>query len=414
MQKLLFAPGCIGHWFMPFKGSRAPGRRILHMQGERRSLPDTGGQNLSKQVYNTIRILFIIVFSGFAMGVSAQFSKFGIEGSHVRKFTSSIVALPEYELDIMLPTGYENSNKIYPVLYLMDSQWDFPLVTSLYGQQYFDGFVPEMIIVGITWGGVDPNPDSLRARDYTPTREARSPQSGGAQQYLSVLKNEVIPFIESNYKSNKNDRALAGCSLGGLFTLYAWLTEPGLFQRYIAATPAIGWDKEVIYKYEKKYFESKPAAKARVFICEGGVERGVPAYKKFVKHLADRNYKNVEIQSRILENTGHSGTKGEGYARGLQYVFERPSINPQPGLLKAYAGTYSLPNGNVLQIELEGNQLILCFSANNKFSLKAETEKDFYSTAEFLNIRFMQSSDKGVPGFRLERYGLTQMAYKVK
>ena len=171
----------------------------------------------------------------------AQFPAFEIQGSQVRKLTSSIVANQKYVLQMMLPANYENSNKKFPVLYLMDLQWDFPLLTALYGQQYYDGFIPEMIIVGVTWGGTKPNPDSLRARDYTPTTEARSPQSGGAQQYLSALKNEVFPFIETNYKADKNDRALIGCSLGGLFTLYALFTEPGLFQRYVAATPAIGW-----------------------------------------------------------------------------------------------------------------------------------------------------------------------------
>ena len=149
-------------------------------------------------------------------------------------------------------------------------------------------------------------------------------------------------------------------------------------------------------------------------MCEGGVERGVPAYEKFVKHLAGRNYQNLEIQSRILENTGHSGTKGEGYARGLQYVFERPSLKVQPALLKAYTGSYRLPNGNGIEIKLEGLQLNVYFSARNKYSLKAKTETDFYSTAEFLNVSFKQDGDKNVTGLQLERYGSTQVANKVK
>ena len=87
-------------------------------------------------------------------------------------------------MQISLPAGYDKSNKKYPVVYLMDSQWDFPLLTALYGQQYYDGFIPEVIIVGITWGGEHPNPDSLRARDYTPTNVKQLPQSGGADKFL--------------------------------------------------------------------------------------------------------------------------------------------------------------------------------------------------------------------------------------
>ena len=59
----------------------------------------------------------------FAATVSAQ-QRVEIAGSQVRKIRSSIVN-QEYALQIMLPPGYENSNKNYPVVYLMDSQWDF-------------------------------------------------------------------------------------------------------------------------------------------------------------------------------------------------------------------------------------------------------------------------------------------------
>src|SRR5207237_5637232 len=115
-----------------------------------------------------------------------------------------------------------------------------------YGEQYYDGFIPEIIVVGVTWGGNQPNYDSLRARDYTPTPESRLPQSGGAENFLAFMKKELFPFIESNYKANSKDRTLMGSSLGGLFTLYSLFTQPGLFQRYIAASPAYNWGNDVL------------------------------------------------------------------------------------------------------------------------------------------------------------------------
>jgi len=135
--------------------------------------------------------LFAILLSIYAVNCFAQYPLVTIPGSEVRKLTSTIVSGQEYELHILLPGGYKTSGKKYPVVYLMDSQWDFPLVKSIYGQQYFDGFIPELIVVGVTWGGINPNPDSLRARDYTPTNEIRSKQSGGADKFLL--------FIRTNY-----------------------------------------------------------------------------------------------------------------------------------------------------------------------------------------------------------------------
>src|SRR5437667_11787494 len=140
--------------------------------------------------------------------VSAQFPPVTIPGSEVRKLTSSIVTGQEYELQIFLPAGYASKTKKYPVVYLMDSQWDFPLVKCIYGEHYYDGFIPELIVVGVTWGGINPNPDSLRARDYTPTKETRTPQSGGADKFLSFMKEELFPFIETNYRAEADNRIL--------------------------------------------------------------------------------------------------------------------------------------------------------------------------------------------------------------
>src|SRR5690606_12970502 len=124
-------------------------------------------------------------------------------------------------LHIQLPSGYENSTKKYPVVYLMDSQWDFPLVSAIYGEQYFDGFIPELILVGVTWG----KGETLRARDDTPTSVAGETTTGGADKFLDFMKEELFPFVESNYRADPEHRSLMGCSLGGLFTLYTLFTH---------------------------------------------------------------------------------------------------------------------------------------------------------------------------------------------
>lgn len=245
-----------------------------------------------------------------------------------------------------------------------------------------------------------------------PTNEKKSPQSGGAANFLSFMKNELFPFIETNYSADKSDRTLIGCSLGGLFTLYTLFTQPEMFQRYVAASPAFGWDNEVIYQYEKKYFENISNPPAKLFMCMGGVERGVPGFEKLAKFLSDRSYKSIQIKAMVLENTGHSGTKGEGYARGLQYVFERPRIKLDVAQLDKYTGSYQLVSGNKIEIKNENNQLSIYFSPTNKYVLYAAGEMDFYSTSEFLKMHFINENKK--EGFQLERYGSSQFVNKLK
>lgn len=352
--------------------------------------------------------LLFVLFIIHAVNSFAQYPRVDIPGSEVRKITSSIVTGQEYELHILLPGGYTGSTKKYPVVYLMDSQWDFSLVKSIYGQQYYDGFIPELIIIGVTWGGIKPNPDSLRARDYTPTKVAGAPQTGGADKFLSFMKNELFPFIEKNYKAESANRILMGCSLGGLFTIYTLFTQPELFTGYAAASPAIGWDREVMYRFEKDFYQKKLSKPVRLYMTVGDVEGSRPAYEKFAVQMISRNYSSVSIHSKILENTGHSGTKSETYSRGLQYIFERPKLSLDTKLLDKYPGIYVSTNGNRLEIKKENGSLVLFYSPFNKYQLFAATETEFYSTSEFLNIEFMKDS------LRLERYGSTVILTKTK
>lgn len=348
-------------------------------------------------------LFFTLILSISSVGFT-QTKEVVIPGSQVRTITSSIVKDQEYELQILLPGGYNQNTKKYPVVYLMDSQWDFPLVKSLYGQQYYDGFIPELIIVGVTWGGIRPKPDSLRARDYTPTREERLSQSGGADNFLSFMKKELFPFVETNYRAENYNRTIVGCSLGGLITLYALFSQPDLFDNYVAASPAFGWDQEVIYKSEKKFTDQKPK---RLYMTMGGVERNVSDYKRFEQHLLSKKYTNLKIESRVLDNTGHSGTKGEGFSRGLQYAFKRNEISPSPSSLTKHSGTYTLSNGGTCDLKVETGKLVLYFGKNNRFELKAETETSFFSNAEFLNLQFTET------GFNLNRYNNKEVATKI-
>lgn len=354
-----------------------------------------------------MRKLFLIVFvTGIFAQAHAQFPRVDIPGSEIRKISSSIVTGQEYELHILLPGGYSNSNKKYPVVYLMDSQWDFPLVKSIYGQQYYDGFIPELIVVGITWGGTNPNPDSLRVRDYTPTNDGRQKQGGGADKFLSFMRNELFPFIESNYKADNKNRSIMGCSLGGLITMYALFSQPGMFTGYAAASPAIGWDSEIIYQYEKKYFESNISLPARLYMTIGGVERNVPGFEKLTTYMNGRSYSSLKIKSFVLENTGHSGTKSETYGRGLQYIFERPKLDLANAVLEKYTGLYESAGGNI-EIRNEEGRLMFYFSPTYKYNLYAATETDFYSTAAFFNLHF-----KSNQVFELEQYGRKQLFRK--
>ena len=74
---------------------------------------------------------------------------------------------------------------------------------------------------------------------------------------------------------------------------------------------------------------------------------------------------------------------------------------------------YQFPDKATVDVTAEDEKLVLHFSKNNAFELKAESNTDFYSTAEFLKIHFTTAGGNA-DGFQLERYGRVQVAKKIK
>lgn len=265
-------------------------------------------------------LLAVPIFLTLTAGVFAQkFPAVTIPGSEMRTMKSADTGR-EYDLYIHLP-AVPAKDKKYPVLFVLDGQWDFKLMDSVYGGLYYDKFVPEMIIVGITYTGEKADYNVLRAMDYTPSPRKDLRGSGDAAKFLAFIKKDLIPFVEKNYNADPAKRVLLGSSFGGLFTLYAMLTEPGLFMGYIAGSPAVSYDDNYAFGQEAKYFETHKELSARVFIAVGGSEGLTEPVKNFVQILAGRKYTGLKLETRVIEGERHAGNKPEAFNRGLRFIF---------------------------------------------------------------------------------------------
>jgi predicted alpha/beta superfamily hydrolase len=105
---------------------------------------------------------------------------------------------------------------------------------------------PEAIVIGVA-------NNANRAYDYTPTVDPTEVDAGlgalgGADQYLQSLIQELKPQIDGMLRTRPDvgSTALAGSSLGGLFTAYAGLKRPDVFGRIAALSPSSWWDSDVI------------------------------------------------------------------------------------------------------------------------------------------------------------------------
>lgn len=188
---------------------------------------------------SVIPFLVLLAASPAAAQLQGQFANYTIE---------SKVLGEERAIIVRTPPGYDRQTRTYPVLYLTDGDRQIGHTAATVEFLAREGRMPEMIIVGI--GNTD------RTRDLTPTRASFDggdgrlidfPTAGGAENFLSFIETELIPWTESSYRTEPL-RLFAGHSFGGMFAFYTLVERPELFRARIAVSPTFTWDDRWILR----------------------------------------------------------------------------------------------------------------------------------------------------------------------
>ncbi len=148
-------------------------------------------------------------------------------------------------MSVYTPPGYENSNEKYPVLYLLhgaggneDSWASLGRANYILDNLIATGKAKPMIVVmtnGNSWSAAAPGETPVGENTERPGDRGMSNRNG----FENSLVNDVIPFIEKNYRvlTDKNNRAIAGLSMGGMHTQTITNSNPEIFS-YIGVMSA--------------------------------------------------------------------------------------------------------------------------------------------------------------------------------
>jgi predicted alpha/beta superfamily hydrolase len=147
--------------------------------------------------------------------------------------------------------------------------------------------------------------------------------SGHAGDFLRSIETVIIPFIEKEYRVDSSQRVLGGASLGGLFTLYAMYAKPGLFQAYIAATPAVVVGNDWLLGYEEAFVKSGKQLAVRLHVSGGGNESPgfLGGILRYNQRVTSRKYPKLAYEFRLIDGERHAGMQLEAYTRGLRFAF---------------------------------------------------------------------------------------------
>jgi pimeloyl-ACP methyl ester carboxylesterase len=234
--------------------------------------------------------------------------------------------------------------------------------------------------------------------------------SGGAPQFTDFLEKELIPFVDSVYRTKPQDRTLIGMSYGGVYGTYVLLKRPGIFKRYILGTTYFGYENDQLYTYEKEYAASHADLPARVYASVGGAETyALKHFEDFTRVLADRKYPSLKLKAEVLPDEVHSSVGGGTLARGLRWVFDgyfyddRRIVPLAPERYDEYAGLYEHSDHKFkVTLVRKDNALVLrTEDGKEEIEFFPESESDFFAKKEKFQLAFYQEKKK-VAGFVLQ------------
>lgn len=224
---------------------------------------------------------------------------------------------------VRTPDGYERDGQRYPVLYLTDGDRQLSHTISTVEFLARNGRIPEMIVVGII------NTD--RTRDLTPTngtlrnpggQPQRFPTAGGADKFLKFIETELIPSIETDYRTQPY-RVFAGHSFGGLFALHTLMTHPEAFNAYIAVSPTIPWDDGLPLREAEAFCKDRKDVNRTLFFTVGSEgEEMVGGFDRLKKLLAKQAPKRFTWDAMLMEDEDHGSIVLRSHYFALRKIFD--------------------------------------------------------------------------------------------
>ncbi|MEM1135940.1 MAG: alpha/beta hydrolase-fold protein [Bacteroidota bacterium] len=263
-----------------------------------------------------------------ALAYLTNHSKVVISNSDVKEILSKYTG-QKYKIKVKFPRDYAQTDSKYPVLYILDAETNFGGVSYIVQRLIKDKLIPPILLVGVAYGTDYRSFYKLRSRDLTPTEDtklrmggAKPDPTGGAEHFISFMNDELFPFIEDNYRIKKGERAIYGHSYGGLFGSYVFLKQPHLFNKYLLLSPSLWYDKNLLLD-EVKTFDNQ-LVPTNLYMASGELEGRIDDLQiKFMNSLKERNSKNLNLKSEVMEDETHRTIFGAGFTNGLRFLYAK-------------------------------------------------------------------------------------------
>lgn len=228
-------------------------------------------------------------------------------------------------INIYLPPAYgETSSARLPVLYMPDGGMaeDFLHIAGLVQVCVGNGTMRPFILVGIE--------NTERRRDLSgPTQNEDdkkiAPRVGGSAVFRAFIRQELMPQVKARYRTT-NETAIVGESLAGLFVVETFLTEPDLFDTYIAFDPSLWWNNQNLVNDASRHLRALSKAEKTIYLASSSEERIAGITQRFAGILDKQAASNIRWQYEKMPDEKHSTIYHPAALKAFRAVF-KPKTN---------------------------------------------------------------------------------------
>lgn len=268
---------------------------------------------------NLLLSLQVILFLIITKTLTAQSEEFPNSTNY--SFYSEIFD-EQRTISVCLPEGYsKENNKNYVTAYVFDGQFPayFHMVNAMVNYYSMIGEAIPMIVVSIH--------SSNRSLELTPkwnnqrTYDGWRGNCGNADLLTNHLKNEVIPYIDSNYRTQKC-RLGIGHSLGGTYVINEIFRPESIFTGVIAVSPNLVYDDEQLIEKGKQFVNN--SNKTGFILASAGDEgdmeimfaKGLEKLDSIFSYNKNENFK---WETLWRKNNGHMET----FLTSIDYGYQK-------------------------------------------------------------------------------------------
>jgi hypothetical protein len=265
----------------------------------------------TKQTIKNVLIFSLVSVFIFGLSFNNQAGEDKITIGEKVTFQSKILDEDRVML-VYTPDGYEDSDYKYPVMYVLDGKWHFHHATGIVQYLSSRGLMPPTIVVAIV--NVDRN------RDFTPTHIDKAPVSGGADKFMSFITDELMPYVDKNYRTYPYE-ILVGHSLGGTFATYSLLTSPNVFDAYIAISPYLMYDDDMLLAKTKTDLAASYNPEQIFYMTLGDEPKYTESVESFAKMVKTASPKGLEFSYTHMTKEDHTTIPHLSIYYGLETIY---------------------------------------------------------------------------------------------